>query len=202
MQIAGKFNSGKAGRVLVVDNFDSFTFNLVQYLQELKLDVEIVRNNEKTVDEIVAGKPDLIVLSPGPSDPDHAGICLELVVRAAATGLPLLGVCLGHQSIGQALGGRIIRAPIPVHGKVGIIEHDQKGMFAGLPTPLKATRYHSLVIDPASLPPDLEISAKTPDGIIMAVRHRKAKIEGVQFHPESVLTEHGRAMLANFVNTL
>ena len=191
-----------ARNVTVIDNFDSFTFNLVQYLQEIGLEVTIIRNNEKTVNEIIQSKPDFVVISPGPSDPQNAGICVELVKRAETDNLPLLGVCLGHQAIGEALGATIVRAALPVHGKVGVIEHDQLGVFMGLPTPLKATRYHSLIIDPISMPSCLEVSARTADGIIMGVRHKTKKIEGVQFHPESVLTEHGRSMLKNFASNI
>jgi anthranilate synthase component 2 len=183
---------------LMVDNYDSFTFNLVQYLQELGIRVVTRRNDERSAAALLAERPDFFVLSPGPSSPDKAGVCLELIAAAAAADLPLLGVCLGHQAIGQAFGGRVVRAVLPLHGKVSAVTHSGRGVFAGLPSPLTATRYHSLVVEPASLPAALEVTAATADGIIMGLRHRERLIEGVQFHPESVLTEHGHAMLANF----
>jgi len=194
-----ELQSIKSRHVVMIDNFDSFTFNLVQYFQELQVRVTVIRNDEKPVADILAMRPDFVTISPGPSDPQHAGVCLDLIKAAVEANLPLLGVCLGHQAIGQALGATIVRAPAPVHGKASPILHDGKGVFAGLPSPLKATRYHSLVIDPATLPECLVVSAKTAEGIIMGVRHRSCHLEGVQFHPESVLTEYGRTMLKNFV---
>ncbi len=186
-------------KAVMIDNYDSFTYNLVQYLQELKVEVTTLRNDEKSVDALVALKPHLFVLSPGPSAPDQAGVCLELLRRAETLNLPVLGVCLGHQAIGQAFGGNVVRAILPMHGKVSAIHHHDTGVFKGLPNPLTATRYHSLIVDKKSLPADLEITAETDDGVIMGLRHKRCLIEGVQFHPESVLTERGREMLANFV---
>ncbi|MBV8380663.1 MAG: aminodeoxychorismate/anthranilate synthase component II [Paucibacter sp.] len=189
--------------LLMIDNYDSFTFNLVQYFGELGADVKVLRNDEITVEEIGALKPDHLVLSPGPCTPNEAGVCLDSI-RAFAGKLPILGVCLGHQSIGQALGGRIVRAGVQMHGKASTITTDQKGVFAGLPRDFSVIRYHSLVIEEATMPAELEISARSPDGEIMGVRHRGLKgtrtpLEGVQFHPESILSEHGHAMLKNFL---
>ncbi len=195
--------------LVMIDNYDSFTYNLVQYFQTLGTHVKVIRNDGASVDDLVSNpKTDLFVISPGPSTPDQAGVSLELIRACQVHKKPLLGVCLGHQAIGQAFGAKIIRAPLPVHGKVAQIYHHQgggKGVFKGLPSPLKATRYHSLVIDHETLPDCLEITAATsPEsgGIIMGVRHREAPIEGVQFHPESILTEHGLTMLQNFVNQI
>ncbi len=185
-------------KAVMIDNYDSFTFNLVQYLQELKIEVVTVRNDEKTVDQLIAMKPTFFVLSPGPSDPDHAGVCLGLLTAAARVKAPLFGVCLGMQAMGQAFGGKVVRAPLPMHGKVSEIHHQGVGVFKNLPNPLKATRYHSLAVEPNGLPAALEVTAATKDGVIMGLRHKDCLIEGVQFHPESVLTEHGKAMLANF----
>lgn len=190
-----------AGQTAVmIDNYDSFTFNLVQYLQELQINVVTVRNDDKTVAELLAMKPTFFVLSPGPSDPDRAGVCLELLTAAEKWQVPVLGICLGMQAMGQAFGGKVIRADLPMHGKVSNITHRGVGVFKGLPSPLAATRYHSLIVEKKSLPAALEITAETADGIIMGLRHRHCLIEGVQFHPESVLTEHGKLMLANFAN--
>ncbi len=183
---------------IMIDNYDSFTFNLVQNLQELKIKVVTVRNDEKKVAELIAMKPTFFVLSPGPSDPDHAGVCLGLLTAAAKAKAPLFGVCLGMQAMGQAFGGKVVRAPLPMHGKVSEIHHKGTGVFKDLPTPLKATRYHSLAVEPQGLPAVLAITAETDDGVIMGLRHKECLIEGVQFHPESVLTEHGKMMLANF----
>jgi anthranilate synthase component 2 len=185
--------------LLMIDNYDSFTYNLVQYLGELGQEVKVVRNDELAVDEIAALHPERIVLSPGPCTPNEAGVSLE-VIRRFAGKVPLLGVCLGHQAIGQAFGGRIVHAKTLMHGKVSPIHHSGKGVFRGLPSPYNATRYHSLAIERASCPPELEVTAWTEDGEIMGVRHRSAPVEGVQFHPESILTEHGHELLRNFLN--
>jgi len=188
--------------LLLIDNYDSFTYNLVHYLGELGAEVEVVRNDQITVQDAMARRAEAIVLSPGPCDPAQAGICLSLTKAAAATGTPLLGVCLGHQTIGEAFGGKVVRHTDIVHGKMGEMHHEGKGVFAGLPSPLKATRYHSLVVDRATLPDCLEITAELDDGTIMGLRHRDRPIEGVQFHPESIRSEHGHAMLKTFLTTL
>jgi anthranilate synthase component II len=185
--------------ILLIDNYDSFTFNLVHYFGELGAEVKVMRNDALDVQAAMGLRPDAIVLSPGPCDPDQAGICLPLTLAAAEAGLPLLGVCLGHQTIGQAFGGRVIRAPQIVHGKTDLMHHTGLGVFAGLPSPVRATRYHSLVVERATLPDCLEVTAWLEDGTIMGLRHRSLPIEGVQFHPESILTEHGHAMLRNFL---
>jgi len=184
--------------LLMIDNYDSFTYNLVQYLGELGEDVKVVRNDEMTADEVERLAPARIVLSPGPCTPNEAGISLE-VVRRFAGRVPILGVCLGHQAIGQAFGGKVVRAKALMHGKVSRIHHSAAGVFRGLPTPFQATRYHSLAIERASCPAELEVTAWTDDGEIMGLAHRSLAIEGVQFHPESILTEHGHALLANFL---
>lgn len=191
--------------LLMIDNYDSFTFNLVQYFCELGEEVKVVRNDEVTLDEIAAMKPDRLVLSPGPCSPAEAGVCVPALQRFAGQ-LPILGVCLGHQSIGAALGGKVIRAREQMHGKTSVITTDEQGVFAGLPKQFTVIRYHSLAIERATLPECLHISAETEDGEIMGVRHKGsltdpnfAPLEGVQFHPESILTEHGHAMLANFL---
>ena len=184
--------------ILVIDNYDSFTYNLVQYLGELGACPEVRRNDQTTVDEIVRLAPERIVISPGPKTPNEAGICLEVIEKLAGR-MPILGVCLGHQAIGQAFGGKVIRAPEIMHGKTSEIRHDGKTIFCGLPNPFSATRYHSLIVERASLPPCLEISATTSDGLIMGLRHQEMKVEGVQFHPESVLTNAGKQLLANFL---
>jgi anthranilate synthase/aminodeoxychorismate synthase-like glutamine amidotransferase len=184
--------------IVVIDNYDSFTYNLVQYLQELGAEVEVYRNDRITVEGIAARGPGAIVISPGPKTPDDAGITLE-AVRAFSGRVPILGVCLGHQAIGQAFGGRVVRAPSLMHGKTSLIRHDGKTIFAGLPDPFAATRYHSLVVDPQSVPADLEVSARTEDGVVMGLRHRRHPTEGVQFHPESILTHEGKALLKNFL---
>lgn len=185
--------------LLLIDNYDSFTYNLVHYLGELGADVTVRRNDALDVQAAMALRPQGIVLSPGPCDPDQAGICLALTAAAAETRTPLLGVCLGHQTIGQAFGGRVVRADRIVHGKTDLMHHDGIGVFAGLPSPFAATRYHSLVVERATLPDCLQVTAALEDGTIMGLRHRDLPIEGVQFHPESILTEHGHAMLANFL---
>jgi anthranilate synthase component 2 len=184
----------------LIDNYDSFTFNLVQFLGDLGADCEVVRNDKTTPDEVFAAKPKAIILSPGPCDPDKAGICLELI-KAAPDDMPIFGVCLGHQCIGQAFGGDIVRADKIMHGKLSALQHNGAGVFDGLPDPLSVTRYHSLVIDPPSLPDCLEVAAQTDDGIIMAVRHKERPIHGVQFHPESIATAHGHKLLGNFLKT-
>jgi anthranilate synthase component II len=186
-------------RVTLIDNYDSFTFNLVHYLGELGADVSVWRNDEITVADALADKPDAIVLSPGPCTPNEAGVCVDLVHAASET-TPMLGVCLGHQAIGQAFGGDVVRAPTPMHGKVSRISHNARGLFRGLNGPFSATRYHSLVIERSSAPPELEVSAETDDGIIMGVQHRDRPIFGVQFHPESIASEHGRQILRNFLD--
>ena len=185
--------------IAVIDNYDSFTYNLVQYLQELGAEVEVYRNDRITVDGVAARGPKGIVISPGPKTPDAAGITLD-TVRVFSGRVPILGVCLGHQAIGQAFGGRVVRAPSLMHGKTSLIRHDGKTLFAGLPDPFEATRYHSLVVDPGSVPEVLEVSARTEDGVIMGLRHRGHPTEGVQFHPESVLTPHGKHLLKNFLD--
>ena len=183
----------------MIDNYDSFTYNLVQYLAELGEEVKVVRNDEMTIEEIERLGAERIVVSPGPCTPNEAGVSLGLIRRLAGR-VPILGVCLGHQAIGQAFGGRIVHAKTLMHGKVSSIHHAGKGVFSGLPTPYEATRYHSLAIERASLPVELEITAWTEDGEIMGVRHRTLAVEGVQFHPESILTEHGHALLRNFTS--
>ncbi len=183
---------------LLIDNYDSFTYNLVHYLGELGAATDVRRNDALGVDEALALAPDGIILSPGPCDPDRAGICLALI-RAAAGRLPILGVCLGHQAIGQAFGGRVIRGPAPMHGKVSEIHHDGSALFRGLPDPFRATRYHSLVVERESLPGELEIAAESADGVIMGLRHRRYPIWGVQFHPESIETTEGHRLLGNFL---
>ena len=185
--------------IAVIDNYDSFTYNLVQYLGELGAAMEVYRNDQITLEEIEQKSPERIVISPGPKTPNEAGICLDLI-KTYAGRRPILGVCLGHQAIGQAFGGRVIRAPELMHGKTSLVTHDSRTLFAGLPNPFVATRYHSLIVERESLPACLEISATSPDGLIMGVRHREMKVEGVQFHPESVLTESGKQLLTNFLN--
>ncbi|MDR5651885.1 anthranilate synthase component II [Ruixingdingia sedimenti] len=187
--------------LLLIDNYDSFTYNLVHYLGELGADVAVRRNDALSVQDALAMNPAAIVLSPGPCDPDAAGICLPLTLAAADAGIPLLGVCLGHQTIGQAFGGRVVRCHEIVHGKLGAVHHAGRGVFAGLPSPLQATRYHSLVVERETLPDCLEITAWLEDGTIMGLRHRDLAVEGVQFHPESIASEHGHAMLKTFLNT-
>jgi anthranilate synthase component 2 len=186
--------------LLLIDNYDSFTYNLVHYLGELGADVVVHRNDSLDVQAAMALRPEAIVLSPGPCDPAQAGICLALTAAAAETRTPLLGVCLGHQTIGQAFGGKVVRCHEIVHGKMGEMHHAGKGVFAGLPSPFKATRYHSLVVERESLPDCLEITAWLKDGTIMGLRHRELPIEGVQFHPESIASEHGHQILRNFLD--
>jgi anthranilate synthase/aminodeoxychorismate synthase-like glutamine amidotransferase len=186
--------------IFVLDNYDSFTYNLVQYLGELGAELRVRRNNRITLDEIAAMTPSHIVISPGPGRPEDAGITLDVIRRFGPT-TPVLGVCLGHQAIGMVYGGSVVRAPAPLHGKTSMVEHDARGVFAGLPMPFEAGRYHSLVVAADDLPASLEVAARTrPDGIIMGLRHREYPVHGVQFHPESVLTDDGRQLLRNFVN--
>ena len=186
--------------LLLIDNYDSFTYNLVHYLGELGADVRVVRNDALSVQDALALKPELIVLSPGPCDPAQAGICVPLTKAAAAQDVPLLGVCLGHQTIGEAFGGKVVRCHEIVHGKMGAMLHKGAGMFAGLPSPFAATRYHSLIVERESLPDCLEVTAWLEDGTIMGLRHREKLIEGVQFHPESIASEHGHQLLRNFLD--
>ncbi len=185
--------------ILLIDNYDSFTFNLVHVLGDLGVECEVVRNDEITPEQALARQPEAIVLSPGPCTPNEAGICLDLI-HAAAGRVPLLGVCLGHQAIGQAFGGQVVRADAPMHGKVSPVTHEDRGLFAGLPSPFAAARYHSLVVAPGSLPDVLEPTAHTADGTIMGLRHRTLPIHGVQFHPESIASEHGHKLLQNFMD--
>ena len=188
--------------LLLIDNYDSFTYNLVHYLGSLGTEIEIRRNDAIDVQEAMAMKPAGILLSPGPCDPDQAGICLAITQAAAETRTPLLGVCLGHQTIGQAFGGNVVGCDEIVHGKMGTMHHTGKGLFAGLPTPYEATRYHSLIVDRETLPDTLEITAELEDGTIMGLQHRDLPIHGVQFHPESIRSQHGHALLQNFVNEM
>lgn len=184
--------------IVLIDNYDSFAYNLVHYFGELGADIEVFRNDKISVQDVLAKNPAGIVLSPGPCDPDKAGICLELV-RQAAEEVPILGVCLGHQTIGQVFGASIVRAPLCMHGKTSPIEHDGSGAFKDIPSPFTATRYHSLTIDPSSVPDCLVVNAKSDDGVIMGIRHKELPIHGVQFHPESIVSEHGHDLLANFM---
>ena len=186
--------------LLLIDNYDSFTWNLFHYLGELGTEAVVRRNDEIDVQSAMAMRPAAILLSPGPCTPDDAGICLALVEAAAETRTPLIGVCLGHQAIGQAFGGKVVRAGEIVHGKLGTIHHQASGVFAGLPSPLHATRYHSLIVERASLPGTLEVTAELADGTIMGLAHRELPIHGVQFHPESIASEHGHALLRNFLD--
>jgi anthranilate synthase component 2 len=186
--------------ILLIDNYDSFTYNLYQYLCELGADVQVARNDALTVADIRSMQPEAIVISPGPGTPQDAGISIE-VVRSLGPSTPILGVCLGHQAIGAAYGAEIVRAPVVLHGKTSAISHDGSGIFAGMPNPFTATRYHSLIVDEASLPPVLEVTARSEDGTIMGLRHREFDVYGVQFHPESILTQAGHRMLATFIGS-
>lgn len=186
--------------LLLIDNYDSFTYNLVHYLGELGAEVLVKRNDALNVQEAMGLNPDAILLSPGPCDPSQAGICLALVAAAAETRTPLMGVCLGHQAIGEAFGGKVVRAGEIVHGKMGTISHQGVGLFAGLPSPFPATRYHSLIVERESLPDTLEVTAELDNGIIMGLQHRELPIHGVQFHPESIASEHGHKLLQNFLD--
>ena len=185
--------------LILIDNYDSFTYNLVHYLGELGADSVVIRNDKITAAEVMAKKPQAIVLSPGPCTPNEAGVCLDLIKMAGPT-IPLLGVCLGHQSIGQAYGGRVIRAPQPMHGKLSTITNDGRGVFKGLPKSFEVTRYHSLIVERATFPECLDITAETSDGIIMGLQHKTHPVHGVQFHPESIASEHGHDLLANFLS--
>jgi len=184
--------------LLLIDNYDSFTYNLFHYLGQLGADVVVKRNDEITADQAIAMRPEAVVLSPGPCTPNEAGICLDLIAKANGT-VPILGVCLGHQSIGQVYGGKIVRAPVPMHGKLSRIHHTGKSVFRGLNNDFVATRYHSLTIAPESMPADLEVTATSEDGVIMGVMHKKYPVHGVQFHPESIASENGHALLQNFL---
>ncbi len=184
--------------VTLIDNYDSFTWNLVHYFGALGAEVSVRRNDEVTVAQVMESRPDAIVLSPGPCTPREAGVCLDLIA-AASRSIPLFGVCLGHQSIGEAFGGEVVRAPLPIHGKVATIDHNGRGLFAGLEGPFRATRYHSLVVARDTMPADLEITAQT-EGLVMALSHRSLPVHGVQFHPESILSEHGHRILSNFLD--
>ena len=184
--------------LILIDNYDSFTYNLVHFLGELGAEVMVKRNDAITVDALLEAAPQAVVMSPGPCDPDRAGICLELVTRAAGR-IPLLGVCLGLQAIGQAFGGKVVRAPTVMHGKLSPVRHNGEGVFRGLPNPFQATRYHSLTVERDSLPDCLEITAETDDGVILGLSHRELPIHGVQFHPESIASEQGHALLKNFL---
>jgi anthranilate synthase component II len=185
--------------ITLIDNYDSFTFNLAHYLGALGADVSVWRNDEISVAEVLAARPDAIVLSPGPCTPNEAGVCLDLI-RDASASTPILGVCLGHQAIGQVFGGDVVRAPLPMHGKLSRISHNARGVFRGINGPFQATRYHSLVVDRATAPAELEITAETEDGLIMGVSHRALPVHGVQFHPESILSDHGPLILQNFLD--
>ena len=185
--------------ILLIDNYDSFTFNLVHYLGGLGAEVDVHRNDKISVDDVLARDPDAIVLSPGPCTPNEAGICLDVIKRACAH-IPIFGVCLGHQAIGQAFGGSVIRAPAPVHGKLSEIQQTGEGVFRGINGPFRATRYHSLIVDRKNLPQDIEITAETTDHLIMGLHHRRYPVHGVQFHPESIASEHGHLILKNFLD--
>ena len=184
---------------LLIDNYDSFTYNLFHFLGELGAELEVRRNDQIMVNEAMALATEGIVISPGPCDPDRAGICLDLIKAAAAAQVPILGVCLGQQAIGQAFGGKVVRAPVPMHGKVSHIAHEGEGVFRDLPTPFQATRYHSLVVARETMPEALEITAESEDGLVMGLQHKELPIHGVQFHPESIASEHGHALLKNFL---
>jgi anthranilate synthase component II len=184
--------------IVLIDNYDSFAFNLVHYLGELGATVEVHRNDKVTASAVMAAEPDAIVLSPGPCTPNEAGICLALIA-AAGQRIPILGVCLGHQSIGQAFGGKIVRAPVPVHGKLSDIKHGGASVFRGINAPFKATRYHSLVVERESMPRELDVTAETNDGLVMGLAHKRLPVHGVQFHPESIASEHGHLLLKNFL---
>ena len=185
--------------IVLIDNYDSFAFNLVHYFGELGAEVDVHRNDKVTSAAVIAAEPDAIVLSPGPCTPNEAGICLDLIATASPR-IPILGVCLGHQAIGQALGGKVVRAPVPVHGKLSEIKHRGAGVFRGINVPFKATRYHSLVVDRDTMPETLSVTAETGDGLVMALAHKSRPVHGVQFHPESIASEHGHLLLKNFLD--
>lgn len=188
--------------IVLIDNYDSFTYNLVQYLGDLGEKTHVIRNDKETPENIADMKPKGIVISPGPSDPDHAGICLDMIKVAADQTIPLFGVCLGLQSIGQAFGGKVVRGPKPMHGKVSKVIHEGKSVFKDIPSPFEATRYHSLIVEKQTLPAELEVTAETEDGVIMGLAHKTAPIHSVQFHPESIATQYGHDMLQNFLKML
>jgi len=188
--------------IVLIDNYDSFTYNLVQYLGELDADTQVYRNDQITTEEVFDLKPDGIVISPGPSDPDHAGICMDVIKTAAQKNMPLFGVCLGLQCMGQIFGGNVIRAPAPMHGKVSNMFHDEKSVFKGLPSPFEATRYHSLIVERETLPDCFEVTAETQDKLIMGLQHKVHPLHAVQFHPESIATQHGHSMLKNFLEII
>ncbi|MEK7801643.1 MAG: aminodeoxychorismate/anthranilate synthase component II [Pseudomonadota bacterium] len=188
--------------LILIDNYDSFTYNIVQYFGKMGQTCHVIRNDELTCASIMSEKPDGIIISPGPSDPDHAGVCLEVIAAAAENNTPLLGICLGHQAIGQAFGGHVIRAPEPMHGKMSNITHSNEGLFKDIPSPFSVTRYHSLIVDKATLPSSLKITATTSDGLIMGLQHVSKPLHGVQFHPESIATEHGMTIFENFIRVL
>jgi anthranilate synthase component 2 len=194
-----KTASGNRAMIVLIDNYDSFTFNLVHYLGELGADVAVHRNDKLTSSDVIAADPDAIVLSPGPCTPNEAGICLDLIETAAQT-IPIFGVCLGHQAIGQAFGGEVVRAPVPVHGKLCEVKHSASSIFHGINGPFKATRYHSLVVDRASMPADLVLTAESEDRLVMGLSHAQLPVHGVQFHPESIASEHGHLILKNFLD--
>jgi anthranilate synthase component 2 len=185
--------------IVLIDNYDSFAFNLVHYLGELGADVVVHRNDKVTPDEVISADPDAIVLSPGPCTPNEAGICLDLIGKASVT-IPILGVCLGHQAIGQAFGASVVKAPAPVHGKLSEVQHQAKGVFAGINGPFSATRYHSLIVERATLPAELAVTAETNDGLIMGLEHAELPVHGLQFHPESIASNHGHLILKNFLD--
>ncbi len=188
--------------LVLIDNYDSFTWNLVQYLGDLGVETKVVRNDRAGVADILALSPAGILISPGPSDPDHAGICLPLIAAAADREIPLLGVCLGHQAIGQAFGGRVVRAPQPMHGRIDTVTHDGAGLFHDIPSPYRIARYHSLIVERDTLPDSLNVTAESADGLIMGLSHRTLPIHGIQYHPESIATEHGHRLLKNFVGMM
>ncbi len=188
--------------IVLIDNYDSFTYNLVQYLGELGAKTDVYRNDEITVDEVLKLNPKGIVISPGPSDPDHAGICMDMIKSSDKNDLPLLGVCLGHQCMGQIYGGKVIRAPAPMHGKISQMYHTNKSVFKNLPSPFEATRYHSLIVERESVPECFDITAETSDKIIMGLQHKQKPLHGVQFHPESIATQHGHQIIQNFLNLI
>ncbi len=199
--VAKNPEAGVGIKLLILDNYDSFTYNLVQYLGELGATLDVVRNDVETLDQLLAYKPDGLVISPGPGVPQAAGQSLACVKGFAEAGIPVFGVCLGHQAIGEAFGGKVVRASRIMHGKTSQIQHENKGVFRGLPNPFEATRYHSLIVDQEGFPKDLEVTARTAEGVIMGLRHRLLPVEGVQFHPESILTFEGKNLLSNFLQT-